>query len=169
VHVCCLLTCYRPPHYRMGSLLYQLLGGCALWPGWMGRVTIHPTLSGGYGPLQPFADCGCTTAVVRFPVRGAVTRPCCDPEEVILPLRGEVYGESTPSGDCPALCGGFQSGDLSEGNLGMDMAISVASWLAPAFTAQKGDVVLEEAAGLMSIVARQKEAPRTWYVVTGNA
>jgi hypothetical protein len=27
-------------------------------------------------------------AVVRFPVRGAVTRPCCDPEEVILPLRG---------------------------------------------------------------------------------
>jgi hypothetical protein len=82
----CLLTYYRPPYYGMGSLLYRLLGGCALWPGWMGRVTIHPTLSGGYGPWQPFADCGCAMAVVRFPVRGAVTRPCCNPEEVILPL-----------------------------------------------------------------------------------
>jgi hypothetical protein len=50
----CLLT-----YYRMGSLLYWLLGGCALWPGWMGRVTICPTLSGGYSPWQPFADCGC--------------------------------------------------------------------------------------------------------------
>jgi hypothetical protein len=49
------------------------------------------------------------------------------------------------------------------------MAISATSWLAPAFTARKGDVVLEEAAGLMSVVARQKEASRTWYVVMGNA
>jgi hypothetical protein len=31
---------------------------------------------------------------------------------VILPLRGGVYGESTPSGDCPDLCVGFRSGDL---------------------------------------------------------
>jgi hypothetical protein len=74
-----------------------------------------------------------------------------------------------PSGDCPALCGGFRSGDLSEGNPGIDMAISVAWWLAPTFTARKGDVVLEEAAGLMSVVACQKEASRTWYVVMGNA
>jgi hypothetical protein len=50
----------------------------------------------------------------------------------------------------------------------MDMAISTAWWLAPAFTARKGDVVLEEATGLMSVVDRQKEASRTWYVVTGN-
>jgi hypothetical protein len=49
------------------------------------------------------------------------------------------------------------------------MAISAAWWLTPAFTARKGDVVLEEAAGLMSVVACQKEASRTWYVVTGNA
>jgi hypothetical protein len=169
VYVRCLLTCYGPPYYGMGSLLYRLLGGYALWPGWMGRVTIRPTLSGGYGPWQPFADRGCAMAVVRFPVRGAVTRPCCDPEEVILPLRGGVYGGLTPSGDCPALCGGFRSGDLSEGNPGIDMAISAAWWLAPAFTARKGDVVLEEAAGLVSVVARQKEALRTWYVVMGNA
>jgi hypothetical protein len=88
-HMCAaLLTYYRPPYYGMGSLLYRLLGGCALWPGWMGRVTIRPTLSGGYGPWQPFADCGCAMAAVRFPVWGAVTHPCCDPEEVILPLRG---------------------------------------------------------------------------------
>jgi hypothetical protein len=135
VYVCCLLTCYRPPYYGMGSLLYRLLGGCALWPGWMGQVTIRPTLSGGYGPWQPFADRGCAMAVVRFPVRGVVTRPCCDPEEVILPLWGGVYGGLTPSGDCPALCGGFRLGDLSEGNLGIGMAISAAWWLAPAFTA----------------------------------
>jgi hypothetical protein len=84
-------------------------------------------------------------------------------------LEGGIYGGLTPSGDCPALCGGFQSGDLSEGNPGIDMAISAAWWLAPAFTARKGDVVLEEAAGLMSVVAHQKEASRTWYEVMGNA
>jgi hypothetical protein len=157
-----LLISYRPPYYGMGSLLYQLLGGCALWPGWRGQVAIHPTLSGGCGPLQPFADHGCTMAVVCFPVRGAATRPCCDPEEVILPLRGGVYGSLTPSGDCPALCGGFRLGDLSEGNPGIDMAISVACWLAPTFTARKGNVVLEEATGLVFVVARQKEALRFW-------
>jgi hypothetical protein len=51
VRVHCLLTYYRPPCYGMGSLLYWLLGGCALWPGWMGWVTIRPILFGGYGPL----------------------------------------------------------------------------------------------------------------------
>jgi hypothetical protein len=118
VYVRCLLTCYGPPYYGMGSLLYRLPGGYALWPGWMGRVTIRPTLSGGYGPWQPFAGRGCAMAVVRFPVRGAVTRPCCDPEEVILPLRGGVYGSLTPSGDCPALCGGFRSGGPFRGQSG---------------------------------------------------
>jgi hypothetical protein len=131
-----LLISYGPPYYGMGSLLYQLLGGYALWPGWRGRVAIHPTLFVGCGPLQPFADRGCATAVVCLPVWGAATHPCCDPEEVILPLRGGgVYGGLTPSGDCPALCGGFRSGDLSEGNPGIDMAISAACWLVPTFTA----------------------------------
>jgi hypothetical protein len=168
VHVCCLLTCYGPPYYGMGSVLHWLLGGCTLWPGWMGWVTICPTLFGGYGPLQPFADCGCATVVVRFPVWGAVTRPCCDPEEVILPFWGEVYGESMPSSDCPALCGGFQSGDLSEGNSGIDMVISMVSWLAPTFTARKGNVVLEEAVGPVFMVARQKEALKTWFFNNGQ-
>jgi hypothetical protein len=54
VRVRCLLTCYGPLHYGMGSLLYRLLGGCALWPGWMGRVTIRPILSGGLWPLAAF-------------------------------------------------------------------------------------------------------------------
>jgi hypothetical protein len=49
------------------------------------------------------------------------------------------------------------------------MATSVACWLVPAFTAQKGNVILKEAVGLVFMVARQKEALRTWYVVTGNA
>jgi hypothetical protein len=157
-----LLVSYGPPHYGMGSLLYQLLGGCALWPGWMGRVAIRPTLFAGCGPLQPFTDRGCAMTVVCLPVRGAATRPCCDPEEVILPLGGGVYGGLTPSGDCPALCGGFRSGDLSEGNSGIDMVTSAACWLAPTFTARKGDAVLEEAMGLVFVVARQKEASRFW-------
>jgi hypothetical protein len=157
-----LLVSYGPPHYGMGSLLYQLLGGCALWPGWMGRVAIRSTLFAGCGPLQPFTDRGCAMTVVCLPVRGAATRPCCDPEEVILPLRGGVYGGLTPSGDCPALCGGFRSGDLSEGNSGIDMVTSAACWLAPTFTARKGDAVLEEAMGLVFVVARQKEASRFW-------
>jgi hypothetical protein len=29
----CLLIPYGPPHYGMGYTLYQLLGGCAPWPG----------------------------------------------------------------------------------------------------------------------------------------
>jgi hypothetical protein len=33
-----LLICCRPPYYGMGSFLYQVLEGCALWPGWTGRV-----------------------------------------------------------------------------------------------------------------------------------
>jgi hypothetical protein len=162
VHMHHLLISYGPPYYGMGSLSYQLLGGCALWPGWRGQVAIRPTLFVGCGPLQPFTNLGCATAVVCLPMWGAATCPCCNPEEVILPLRGGVYSGLTPSGDCPALCGGFQSGDLSEGNLGIDMVISAASWLVPAFTARKGDIVLEEAMGLVFVVARQKEAPRFW-------
>jgi hypothetical protein len=72
----------------MSSLLYQLLGGYALWLGWMGQVTICPTLFGGCGPLWPFADHGAAMVAVRLPVQGVVTHLCCDPEEVILPLRG---------------------------------------------------------------------------------
>jgi hypothetical protein len=60
----------------------------ALWPGWRGWVTICPTQFVGCSPLQPFAGCGCAAAVVRLPVWGVATHPCCDPEEVILPLRG---------------------------------------------------------------------------------
>jgi hypothetical protein len=130
-----------PPHMLRAPLLWDGLilipdagGLCPLaWPDRVG--CIRPIPLGGCGPWCSFADRGCATAVVRLPVRGAVTRPCCDPEEVILPLRGGVYGSLTPSGDCPALCGGFRSGDLSEGNPGMDMAISAAWWLMPAFTA----------------------------------
>jgi hypothetical protein len=38
VHVRCLLARYGPPYYGMGSFLYQVLEGGALWPGWTGRV-----------------------------------------------------------------------------------------------------------------------------------
>jgi hypothetical protein len=163
-HMCHLLISYRPPYYGMGSLLYQLLGGCALQPGWRGWVTIRPTLFVGCGPLQTSAACGCAMAVVRLPVKGVAICPCCDPEEVILPLRGGggVYSGLTPSGNCPALCGGFWSGDLSEGNSGIAMVISVTCWLAPAFTTRKGNIVLEEAMGLVFVVAHQKEASRFW-------
>jgi hypothetical protein len=41
---------YRPPYYGMGSLLYQMLGGCAPWPGEKGWVTICPmSVCMGYG------------------------------------------------------------------------------------------------------------------------
>jgi hypothetical protein len=33
-------TFHWPPHYRMGSFSYQLLGGCAPWPGQEGWVLI---------------------------------------------------------------------------------------------------------------------------------
>jgi hypothetical protein len=130
-----------PPHFLWAPLLWDGLfvipvagGLCPL--AWLEGVGCHLSHTVcGLWPLQPFADHGCAMAVVCLPVRGAVTCPCCDPEEVILPLRGGVYSSLTPSGDCPALCGGFRSGDLSEGNPGIDMAISMAWWLVPAFTA----------------------------------
>jgi hypothetical protein len=152
----------RAPSLRDGLFVIPVAGGlCPL--AWLDGAGCHPsTLFAGCGPLQPFTDRGCAMTVVCLPVRGAATRPCCDPEEVILPLRGGVYGGLTPSGDCPALCGGFRSGDLSEGNSGIDMVTSAACWLAPTFTARKGDAVLEEAMGLVFMVARQKEASRFW-------
>jgi hypothetical protein len=42
------------------------------------------------------------------------------------------------------------------------MAISMACWLVPAFTAQKGNIVLKEAMGLVFMVTHQKEASRFW-------
>jgi hypothetical protein len=77
--------------------------------------------------------------------RGVVTRCWCDGGGGYPPSSGGgVYGGSTPSGDCPALCGGFRLGDLP----------SAIRWLATVcagpgggaldfFTARKGNVVLE--------------------------
>jgi hypothetical protein len=83
-------------------------------------------------------------------------------EEVILPLRGGVYGESTPSGDCPDLCVGFRSGDLP----------SAIQWLATVCVDPGGGVStfspLKRATfswnicGLRPVFARQKEVPRFW-------
>ena len=169
MHTHHLLVPYGPPYYGMGSMLHRLLGGWAPRPGETGRVTIRPTPFAGCGPLRCFTDRSCAAAVVRSPVRGVATRPWCDPEEVILPLRGGVYGESTPSGDCPALCGGFRSGHLSEGNPGINMAKSTALWLAPVFTARKGDVCLEEAADCGSQSPARRRPRGLGCVIMGNA
>jgi hypothetical protein len=87
-------ACALPPHLLRAPLLRD---GLSVVPA-AGGLCPLARLDGagyhlshtvwGYGPWQPFADCGCTMVAVRFPVRGAVTHPCCDPEEVILPLWG---------------------------------------------------------------------------------
>ena len=102
--------------------------------------------------------------------RGVVNRCWCDGGGGYPPSSGGgVYGESTPSGDCPALCGGFRSGHLSEGNLGICMVKSAAFWLAPVFTARKGDVCLEEAADCGSQSPARRRPRGLGYVIMGNA
>jgi hypothetical protein len=50
----CLLVSYGPPYYGMGYMLYQLLGGCAPWPGEKGWVTIcSMSVCVGCGLRQP--------------------------------------------------------------------------------------------------------------------
>jgi hypothetical protein len=83
-----------PPHLlqapllRDGLILIPGAGGlCPLaWPDRAGCICPVPLV--GCGPLCSFADRGCAMAVVRLPVWGAATCSCCNPEEVILPLRG---------------------------------------------------------------------------------
>jgi hypothetical protein len=48
------------------------------------------------------------------------------------------------------------------------MAISVACWLAPAFTARKGDVVLEEAADLGSWSPTRRRLQGLGFLIMGN-
>jgi hypothetical protein len=90
VRMCRLLISYGPPYYRMGYTLYQLLGGCAPWPGEKGRVLIcFASVCVGYGLRRhlccPQLGCGSgpSSDVGGWsPTAGATT------EEVILPLQG---------------------------------------------------------------------------------
>jgi hypothetical protein len=160
--MCCLLISYGPPYYGMGYMSYQLLGGCAPWPGKKGRVLIcFASVCVGYG-LRRHLCCpqlGCGSGPSSniggwSPAAGATA------EEVILPLQGGVYGNSTPSGDCPTLCGGFQSGDLP----------SAIRWLATVCAGPGGGAstlsLLERATlswnirGFRPVFACQKEVPR---------
>jgi hypothetical protein len=162
----CLLIPYGPPHYGMGYTLCQLLGDCAPWPGEMRWVLIRfAAVCVGYGlrrhPCCPQLGCGSgpSSDVGGWsPATGATA------EEVILPLWGGVYGESTPSGDCPALCGGFRSGDLP----------SAIRWCATVCAGLCGGAStfspLERATshwnihGLRPAFAHQKEVPRRLVV-----
>jgi hypothetical protein len=79
VHMHHLLVSYRPPYYGMGSLLHQMLGGCAPWPGWMGRVVFVPYHLHGLRSLTIFvltaAGLWQQSVLQR---RGVVTHCWCD-------------------------------------------------------------------------------------------
>jgi hypothetical protein len=89
-HLCRLLIPHGPPYYGMGYMLYQLLGGCAPWPGEKGWVLIcSMSICVGYGlrrhPCCPQLGCGSGLSSDeggRSPAAGATA------EEVILPFRG---------------------------------------------------------------------------------
>jgi hypothetical protein len=165
--LCRPLIPYGPPHYGMGYVLYQLLGGCTPSPGEKRWVLIRfASVCVGYGLRRhlccPQLGCGSgpSSDVGGWsPAAGATA------EEVILPLRGGgVYGGSTPSGDCPALCGGFRSGDLP----------SAIRWLATVCVGPGGGAstfsLLERATlswnirGFWPAFARQKEVLRRLVV-----
>jgi hypothetical protein len=112
--LCHLLVPHRPPYYGMGYTLYQLLGGlCSLaWREGVGYHLSRICLRG----LRPPTTFVLTAAELWqqsvLQHRGAVNRCWCDGRGGYPPSSGGVYGELMPSGDCPALCGGFWSGDL---------------------------------------------------------
>jgi hypothetical protein len=109
-----------PPHFLQAPSLWdglrivQAAGGVCPWPGEKRWVLIRfASVCMGYGLRRhlccPQLGCGSgpSSDVGGWsPAAGATV------EKVILPLWGGVYGGSTPSSDCPALCGGFRSGDL---------------------------------------------------------
>jgi hypothetical protein len=101
--------------------------------------------------------------------RGAVNRCWCDGGGGYPPSSGGgVYGELMPSSDCPALCGGFRSGDLP----------SAIRWLATVCVDPVGGVStfspLERVTfswnicGLWPAFARQKEVSRLWLCNNGQ-
>jgi hypothetical protein len=167
----CLLISYGPPHYGMGYALCQLLGGCAPWPGEKRWVLIRFTsVCVGYGLRRhlccPQLGCGSGPSSDeggRSPAAGATA------EEVILPLQGGVYGESTPSGDCPDLCVGFWSGDLPSAIWWCVTVCADLCWGGlDFFTARKGDIVLEYL-WVSACVCPPEGGPKALgCVITGN-
>jgi hypothetical protein len=81
-------------------------------------------------------------------------------EEVILPLRGGVYGELTPSSDCPALCGGFRSGDLPSAIRWLATVCAGPGGGASTFSPLERATLLWNIRGFRLAFARQKEVPR---------
>jgi hypothetical protein len=78
-HMHHLLISYGPPYYGMGSLLHQMLGGCAPWPGWMGRVVFIPYRLHELWPSTIFMLTAARLwqqSILQH--RGAVTRCWCD-------------------------------------------------------------------------------------------
>ena len=103
---------HASPYYGMGALLYRVPGGYAPWPGEKGWVSI--CLAAAVRGLRSLATSLSFAAWLRRRSasrgRGAVTLRLCDPKVFILLLRGGVYGEVTPSSDCPDLCVGLRLG-----------------------------------------------------------
>jgi hypothetical protein len=162
----CLLISYGPPHYGMGYTLYQLLGGCAPWPGEKRWVLIRfASVCVGYGLRRhlccPQLGCGSgpSSDVGGWSPAAGVTA-----EEVILPLRGGVYGESTPSGDCPALCGGFRSGDLPSAIRWLATVCAGPGGGASTFSPLERAMLSWNIRGFRPVFARQKEVPRRLVV-----
>jgi hypothetical protein len=165
-----LLISHGPPHYGMGYALYQLLGGCAPWPGEKRWVLIRfASVCVGYGLRRhlccPQLGCGSgpSSDVGGWsPAAGATA------EEVILPLRGGVYGGSTPSGDCPALCGGFRSGDLPSAIRWLATVCADPCWGVSTFSPLERAPLHWNIRGLRPASARQKEVPRLWLCNNGQ-
>jgi hypothetical protein len=158
----CLLIPHRPPHYGMGYVLYRLLGGCAPWPGEKRWVLIcFTSVCVGYGLQRhlccPQLDCGSGLSSDkggRSPAAGAMV------EEVILPLWGGVYSELTPSGNCPALCGGFWSEDLPSAIWWLATVCVDPVWGISTFSPLERATLQWNICGLQPAFARQKEVPR---------
>jgi hypothetical protein len=94
----------RAPLLQDGFLFIPGAGGCAPWPGREGRVLICLVAAvHGPWPLATFSSVGaCSRHWSTPPVRGCYpllvrSRVCYPPSSG----GGGVYGELTPSGDCP--------------------------------------------------------------------
>jgi hypothetical protein len=94
--------------------------------------------------------------------RGVVTHCWCDSRGGYPPSFGEVYSKSMPSGDCSALCGGFQLGDLPSAIQWLDTVCIGPGGGPQLFHHLKGWHGLRNIRRLQLVFACQKKALRFW-------
>jgi hypothetical protein len=161
----------RAPSLRDGLHIVPVAGG--LRPlAWREEVGSDPLRVRLRGLRPPTTSVLSTAGLWQWSIlrcRGVVTRCWCDGGGGYPPSSGGgVYGGSTPSGDCPALCGGFRSGDLLSAIRWLATVCADPCWGVSTFSPLERAPLHWNIRGLRPASARQKEVPRLWLCNNGQ-